>query len=154
MAMKGLAEEYSLLCDVISTQKIKPNFEEFKSQIKAKEIRLKDAKISSTTKIMSVEESFIRESTDINAIKYRPSFTKHNRKCYNCFKYGHYAFECDVSTFCGRCHKHGHKEEVCKSTRFCDHCKTYNHLTDYCWFKPNNSSTDAVSSQLTIGAHT
>ena len=38
MAMKGLSEEYDVLCDVIQTQKIKPTYEEFKSQIKAKEI--------------------------------------------------------------------------------------------------------------------
>ena len=147
MAMKGLPDKYEVLCDVIQTQKVKPTYEEFKSQIKAKEIRLNDTKISPAAKVMSVEERIIHDHSDINTIKHGHSFTKQSRKCYNCFKYGHYASECDISTFCERCCKHGHTEDVCKSTRFCDYCKNYNHLTEYCWFKPKDSINN-VSSHL------
>ena len=141
MAMKGLAMEYDVLCDVIQTQKVKPTYEEFKSQVKAKEIRLTDVKISSAVKIMSVDESVNHVKSSTNNTAYnRPSFTKHERKCYNCSKYGHYGYECNSSKFCERCRKNGHIDEDCKSTRFCDHCKNYNHLTEDCWYKPLDSA--------------
>ena len=74
MAMKGLATEYDVLCDVIQTQKVKPTYEEFKSQLKAKEIRLTEVKRSSEVKIMSVDESLNHNKSSTNTTVYnRPS---------------------------------------------------------------------------------
>ena len=155
MAMKGLGDKYTVLCDVIQTQKVKPTYEEFKSQIKSKEIRLSDAKRSSPVKILSVEESInhIKSSTN-STTNDKLTYPKQERKCYRCFKYGHYGYECDSSTFCERCRKYGHIDENCKSTRFCEHCNNYNHWTEDCWFKPRDSANTVATIQNQVAAGT
>ena len=57
MNLKGLSSDYDVFSDVIETQKVKPTFEELKSQLKAKEMHVTESKRCSAAKVMTVDDT-------------------------------------------------------------------------------------------------
>ena len=63
MTLKGLNKDYEIFRDVIEIQNVKPTFEELKSQLKAKEMRVTESKRCSVAKVMTVNDT-IQKSED------------------------------------------------------------------------------------------
>ena len=127
MGMKGLPDEFNILCDVIYTQKIKPTFEDFKSQLKAKEIRMGEAKQSSLAKVMTVEEKM---QTPNNSAKRWGSNKQRCKKCLSLF----------------------HSEDKCKSNVYCNFCENASHDDKAC-YHPKNPDNKSGSDSVHVVCH-
>ena len=112
MGMKGLPQEYDILCDVIHTQKTKPTFEDFKSQLKAKEIRMCDTNRSSVAKVMFVGDNSAKTSSGGNKPR-------------------------DGRQRCKKCLSVWHSEDKCKSTSYCNFCENASHDSKFCYHPKN-----------------